>query len=458
MPKTSPTFAIAVTLSLWSGLLQAQSAYDAIHLLEAEKGFGTRALALGGSYTALADDYTAIYWNPAGLGSIQTYQIYSELSHKNYSNSAFFANQRTLNGQSYTRFRSLGLTIPIPTTRGSLVLALGYNQIVDFDENLLFSGYSERANGLGFYIQDEDQEEVFYPFDQAVERIEKVSNGGGLQQWSFGGAIALSPRFILGLTAAILSGREQYQFNFSQTDVNQIYKDYPADFDQYRINQYLQSDYRALNLKIGSTLELIRGLRVGGVVTLPSRFRIQEVHSNADALIFDNGERDEVEQNGEWEYRVTTPFYFDTGVAFHSPFLVLSASARYRDWSQTRFEVSSTDLGDADYRQFLEENELIRSNYQPTVEYHLGGEINLGLAKLRGGYALLPTPRIEETAKRDRQVFSGGLSFTLDRVLNLDITYLRSNWERESWDSYTPAGTREDITTQRILVGLSYAL
>ena len=53
------------------GIVFGQTAYDAVHITENEEGFGTRALAMGGAYTALADDYSGIYWNPAGLGSIE---------------------------------------------------------------------------------------------------------------------------------------------------------------------------------------------------------------------------------------------------------------------------------------------------------------------------------------------------------------------------------------------------
>ncbi|MFQ6676496.1 MAG: hypothetical protein ACE5LH_09180, partial [Fidelibacterota bacterium] len=41
-------------------LLRSQSAYDAIHLTRGEMGLGSRALAMGGAYAGLADDYTAI--------------------------------------------------------------------------------------------------------------------------------------------------------------------------------------------------------------------------------------------------------------------------------------------------------------------------------------------------------------------------------------------------------------
>ena len=41
-------------------------------------GYGARAIALGGAYTAVADDLTAIYWNPAGLAQVDAVEILSQ--------------------------------------------------------------------------------------------------------------------------------------------------------------------------------------------------------------------------------------------------------------------------------------------------------------------------------------------------------------------------------------------
>ena len=30
-------------------------------------GFGAKAVAMGGAFVGLADDYTAVFWNPAGI-------------------------------------------------------------------------------------------------------------------------------------------------------------------------------------------------------------------------------------------------------------------------------------------------------------------------------------------------------------------------------------------------------
>ena len=40
-------------------------------------GVGARACAMGGAFTALADDATALYWNPAGLAQIKRAELYA---------------------------------------------------------------------------------------------------------------------------------------------------------------------------------------------------------------------------------------------------------------------------------------------------------------------------------------------------------------------------------------------
>ncbi len=57
-------------------------------------GTGARPLGMGGAFTALSDDATACYWNPAGLGQLKSTELacmYSIMSTDRMSNLAIFA-------------------------------------------------------------------------------------------------------------------------------------------------------------------------------------------------------------------------------------------------------------------------------------------------------------------------------------------------------------------------------
>lgn len=80
-----------------------------------EIGVGARAMAMGGSYTAVANDPTAMYWNPAGLAWIESMQ--AEIQH----------NEWFLDGA----YDFAGLVVPIPalnSTLGLSFITLGFGE------------------------------------------------------------------------------------------------------------------------------------------------------------------------------------------------------------------------------------------------------------------------------------------------------------------------------------------
>jgi hypothetical protein len=62
-----------------------------------EIGIGARAESMGGAYTALAEDATALYWNPAGISSLQSVSL--SANHTNWL--------------ADTKFQYFGLVIPM---------------------------------------------------------------------------------------------------------------------------------------------------------------------------------------------------------------------------------------------------------------------------------------------------------------------------------------------------------
>jgi hypothetical protein len=70
MPKTRFLVVVAVTLVVLSYACVAFGA-DSHAAPYLRMGVGARAMAMGGAFTAVADDATAAYWNPAGLVNIE---------------------------------------------------------------------------------------------------------------------------------------------------------------------------------------------------------------------------------------------------------------------------------------------------------------------------------------------------------------------------------------------------
>lgn len=450
-----------LSVMLFASVLSAQNALDAVRIVQDEMGFGTRALAMGGAYVALADDYTGIYWNPAGLAWMKRSQFWGEVSHLSFNNAATFAGQLTDDSQNYTRLRSLGLAFPLPTRRGSFVVALGYNRVRDFDRNLLFAGINRRSNGLSFTVDD-----VEYAFDRDLFQREEVSDEGGLNQWAVGAGIAASPNVTVGATLIVWDGNDDYELSFFQEDRNHVYEGrIPlgggefTDFHSYERNRTLNTDYSGVGLKLGALFRVTPGMRLGAAVGIPTTFTVEETFAENDLLIFDDGFEDAFEfPSGRFKYKVRTPFHFDGGLALRNRYVTFAAGLRYRDWSQTRFKVDDRLIDDPDFQALLEENRILRQDFRATVDYHLGGEVYLqGLkARLRGGYAVFPTPLENASDDLDKKFISLGISFVVDRYVTLDITYLRGTWKQTSEDEFTPGGTLEEITAHKFLAGLSY--
>ena len=92
-------------------------------------GVGARALGMGGAFTSVADDTSAIYWNPAGLGKV------NQLTLAGMSQSA---GQSQWDTKDITpTYQFVGVTVPLPflnlfisnSTVGVGVISAGLNNI-----------------------------------------------------------------------------------------------------------------------------------------------------------------------------------------------------------------------------------------------------------------------------------------------------------------------------------------
>lgn len=126
-------------------------------------GIGARALGMGGAYTALSDDATAVYWNPAGLGQLD--QLYFHAM-----NTQLFLD---------SNFESITLAAPLygyPFEGSKFSFGFGYV--------LLKTEEFERRDADGRFINDPfDDKQTAFLFPFAYDHISsagRISVGGRL--------------------------------------------------------------------------------------------------------------------------------------------------------------------------------------------------------------------------------------------------------------------------------------
>ena len=131
-------------------LVYGQAGYTSANFLKI--GMGARAVAMSDSFTALADDATAIYWNPAGLVQVPGTEIsLTETQYLQGVNINFLALSQNLgnDGALGLGFTDLSLQPFLSTTENSSGFYSGTGSPVNVSDWDLSLGYS---NSLGKFI------------------------------------------------------------------------------------------------------------------------------------------------------------------------------------------------------------------------------------------------------------------------------------------------------------------
>ena len=332
-----------------------------------------RPMALGGSYSAVANDFTALYYNPAGLTSVKKHEWHFSLDQSNlYSTGRVggFSPQRA--DRQALGIQSLGYLLPIPTARGGLSFAFGFYRPRTFSDLISYEDALSTTRGAYRYEAD-----------------------GFLNHYRAGMAVDLAPDITLGLALGYVGGAE----NILLEDGGEA--------------AYLRS-YHGLDFEPALLFKITPRLRLGlSLVAWEKIFDLEEVYEEKGV------------GNQEANYRVDHPFQLKTGLAYLGSSWLGAADLKINDWGSYRYALQGVDrTTGAPYR-----TEWIFSLGAEKFMPVLHGVV-------RGGYTYNTLPERGFTPVIALHRLSAGLGFLLSGALAVDVAYSHAFWELSDRDLY----------------------
>ena len=468
------------TLKLFSAILlialttlQAQNYNDAIRLSFPGLGSNARALGMGNAFNALSDDASASYFNPAGFALLKKIEVSGGLGYLDYHNSTTLLGNQTEDNTTNTTFNRFSVALPFPTYKGSLVFAFSYHNSKDLTSVMKFNGFN---SGNTSKIQSLLDTDIPYDLFLTDENYNTIINGnlnqsgsiltsGGIDNWTFSGAIEVQKNFFIGTNFTFYSGGFESNNDYYEDDTRSVYQGITAagepqttDFKTFYLNNSLNWDIAGWDAKVGFLYQFENVARFGATVQFPKTYYIDEEFLVNGSSEFGTGQMyflDQQYYSDKVSYDVITPFEFNVAGAVNLAGLILSADVTFMDYSQLEFKdpegLSSSYISDA--------NKEIKDLLRSAVNYNVGLEYNVPIVglKLRGGYLMQQSPFEGDDSDFNHQYVTGGIGFLANGNIGLDLAYAYG-WWNDIGDNYgsNVSRTFQEINTHNLILTTTF--
>lgn len=398
----------------------------------------SRAIAVGNSMSALGGDFSAIAINPAGIGLFRKADVYvsmgtiwekneASLNSSQYQNSSFEENSGkfSINGLGY-----LGVSNPIASDWKNVNVSINLVRTADFRRDIYFKGRSRGSitdrflelsldplgQGLeGLHPDDLDDFEaglayetgaifdagtdslkyiyntdfLSYP-EYAALKEQSVKHYGGMHEFTFGVGANYREWMALGLSIHIPFGFFESETIYTESEG--VKNEY-LPFRSLVFENKLKTEISGIGAKLGIILKPAKFLRLGAAIQTPYSLTLKDKYHTSLEYGFSLNNRDTLFEarspDGEFEYRLTTPWRSVFSVAIIGAYGFISGEVDWINPQQAHYNLSafSDDVGDARFEQEL--NADIDKQYKSVIQYRLGAELALSKLRLRTGYQLL---------------------------------------------------------------------
>jgi len=365
-------------------------------------GAGARAAGMGGAFIGVADDATAVVWNPAGL--TQLYRPEASIVSKYNSTKSELGNWDNVKNNFVLEFVSAAY----PFMDGKLVTAFAYQRPIDLYENFFSGSYENKATG-------------------------------GADTFTFGTGYRALPILSVGVAANMWFGKfeEDVEDEYYGTFYSSTYNEY---YDLYLTGEMSQT-FSGFNMVFGlmANFENLQNpipLKLG--VTFRTAFDL-EAEEEGSYL------REYYWYDGDYG---TDTVDYDDGEATNEMPSMLGFGASYR-------------LGDnftiaADYETRAYGDSNINAHEDDLNQFRVGAEYlfvtDFAVIPLRAGYQSVPTLMVDIN---EDPIIGSGFSFGTGLIFErfaFDTAFTMAANENDRGDS----GIQDNTYTKFIFSGILY--
>ena len=341
-------------------------------------GSGARAAGMGYAFTGVADDATAISWNPAGLTQLMSMEasVVGKFSFGSLSTDYSEFNPTTEIGSSFN-LNFASFVMPFKAGNFNLVGGVAYRRIFNFTEKQTIK------------------------IDDNIQGIDVVSemvndNKGGVDAISPALGFQINDMISVGATFNILMGSTDYKYKEYLEVGGFVYSDIEGDYSE---------DYSGTAIDLGVLIKPSPQFSLGAAFKLPYTLTVEE-------------DGDEVD--------VDIPMFMDFGAAFRaSDNLTIAADYRLRPLDKIEVEGESV----------YEDVDITGNSFHVGLEYLMQAGQNP--MPIRLGYFTFPTTQFDVN---DDQVTFNGVSAGLGLLMGNFILDGAFEWVFGSFPGDTENG------------------
>ncbi|MCS6808830.1 MAG: hypothetical protein NZ661_08460 [Candidatus Kapabacteria bacterium] len=451
----SSIVAVCASFFFCTERIYAQAVYieDALRYSLINGMLTPRAGALGLSFAGLADDYAALYVNPAGLTLLPLTEFSASGQINSYSSSVTHFGSTAPAYRTSPHMSHIGIAFPIRVGEsGNYTIALGYAREIDFAGGDSIAGFNTVSSLIGAWVDNQRtgnldgnpawelaladvvNNRFVTPLRNNLQQNVSIDESGALSTLSIGIGVDITRNLSLGLSIVGIFGEYSYRRVFQETDIQNRYVRLDTrnltdiDFSQMRAIELVDHSISGSRLVAGAQMRFGENVRAGLSASLPLGMQIIERVSTSYSALFDNGDRRFYNPNDPQPLalNLTLPWTLGAGAAAHLSGLVVTAGAELSDAPSIRASGRSIDVNAVQRAA----TQLLRMQFRAGVgaEYEFPNKPFV----VRGSVAYHSSPYLQQSVSAGAISTIGlGGGYYVAPNARLDIAY------RLSFRSYT---------------------